>query len=430
VELGPDEVCLQFAPISFDASTFELWGPLLNGGRLVLFPPHSPSLEELGAFIESHHVTTLWLTSALFRQMVDTQLERLRGVRQLLTGGDTLSVPHVKKVIETLADRRLINGYGPTENTTFTCCHVMTAASRITSSVPIGRPISNTQVYILDDRLRPVPIGVVGELHIGGDGLARGYLNRPELTADKFVHHPFQKEPDERLYKSGDRARYLPGGQIEFVGRLDHQVKIRGFRVELQEIEMTLARHEGVSEAAVLCLENRQREKRLVAYVVCTRDQSPSITELRNHARQTLPEYMIPSAFMKLPKLPLTPNGKLDRNALLAVPDGTRPELEVTYVPARTPMEEQLTAIWCDLLELDRVGIHDNFFELGGHSLLATQVVSRVRKDFGLQVPVRTVFESPTVMEMAERVEALRWAGEHGRGAAQRAEGDVVEGTL
>src|SRR5439155_20655584 len=223
VELGPQEVLLQFAPISFDASTFELWGSLLNGAKLVVCPPGPLSLQELGRVIQERGVTTLWLTASLFHQMVDEQIESLRGVRQLLAGGETLSVPHVRRMLEVLGNNRLINRYGPTENTTFTCCHVMTSQSRIEHTVPIGRPISNTRVYVLDRHMQPVPVGVYGELYIEGDGLAREYLHQPELTAQKFIHDPFSSEAGARLYRTGDLVRYLPDGNIEFLGRTDHQ---------------------------------------------------------------------------------------------------------------------------------------------------------------------------------------------------------------
>ena len=253
------DVFLQLAPLAFDASTFEIWGPLLNGARLVIFPPHAPSLAELGEFIQKHGVTTLWLTAGLFHQMIEEQSISLRGVRQLLAGGDVLSVPHVKRALEELPDCRLINGYGPTENTTFTCCHQIKKGSAEGRSIPIGRPIANTQVYVLDENLQPVPIGVPGELYAGGDGLAHGYLNQPELTAEKFVPNPFSRSADSlvressgsrgqgcprsdsTLYKTGDLARWLPDGSIEFLGRMDAQVKIRGNRVELGEIETVLS---------------------------------------------------------------------------------------------------------------------------------------------------------------------------------------------
>src|SRR6185369_16911117 len=239
-----DEVFLQLAPASFDASTFEIWGALLNGARLVIMPDGQASLEEIGEALRQYEVTTLWLTAGLFHLMVEEQLEALLGLRQLLSGGDVLGVSQVRRFLEAADGKsRLINGYGPTENTTFTSCHVMTERSEIWSSVPIGRAVSNTQVYVLDDELQAVPVGVSGELCIGGDGLARGYWRRAEQTAEKFVPNPFGKETGERLYRTGDLVRYLPDGKLEFIGRRDQQVKLRGFRIELGEIESVLGTH-------------------------------------------------------------------------------------------------------------------------------------------------------------------------------------------
>jgi amino acid adenylation domain-containing protein/non-ribosomal peptide synthase protein (TIGR01720 family) len=270
--LSAEEVFLQLAPISFDAATFEIWGSLLNGARLVVMPAHTPSLQELGQAIRQNQITTLWLTAGLFHLMVDEQLEDLKQVQQLLAGGDILSVSHVLKLLREAKGCRLINGYGPTENTTFTCCYSITDASQIVNSVSIGCPISNTQVYILDSLLQPVPIGVPGELYIAGDGLARGYFKRPELTARAFISNPFSDEPDARLYKTGDRARYLPDGNIEYLGRIDSQVKIRGYRIELGEIEETLRHHPAVQDAAAIARDDGSGNKRLVAYVVQNAD--------------------------------------------------------------------------------------------------------------------------------------------------------------
>ncbi len=258
------EVFLQYAPISFDAATLELWGSLLNGGVLVVPPPHNLSLAELGEIVREHGVTILWLTAGLFHLMVDERLEDLRTVRQLLSGGDVLSVPHVKRVLATLTGCTLINGYGPTENTTFTCCYKMTQVEHIGASVPIGRPIANTSVYILDRHLQAVPVGVPGELYTGGDGLARDYHNRPGLTAEKFICNPFG---EGRLYCTGDRVRHLPDGNIEFLGRIDNQVKVRGFRIELGEIEAVLERHPAVRHAVVLALAEAGGDKRLAAFL-------------------------------------------------------------------------------------------------------------------------------------------------------------------
>jgi amino acid adenylation domain-containing protein len=268
LKLGADEVFLQFAPLSFDASTFEIWGSLLHGARLLVMPPGLASLAELGEAVRRGGVTTLWLTAGLFHQMVETELERLRGLRQLLAGGDVLSVPHVEKAARELGGCRLINGYGPTENTTFTCCYEVKAGEQFASSVPIGVPISNTEVYILDREMSPVPVGVAGELCIGGDGLARGYLNDARLTAEKFVPHPLSEEPGARLYRTGDRVRYLRDGNIEFLGRSDQQVKVRGYRIELEEIEAALKQHPAVEQAVALAREDTPGDKRLVAYVI------------------------------------------------------------------------------------------------------------------------------------------------------------------
>ncbi|WP_141336920.1 non-ribosomal peptide synthetase, partial [Brevibacillus formosus] len=242
VTITEQDVFLQASTVSFDAATFEIWGSLLNGAKLVLMPPDLPSLEELGQAIQTHKVTTLWLTAGLFTLMVDHHKEHLTGVRQLLVGGDVVSVPHVRKALE-IEGLTVINGYGPTENTTFTCCYPVTELPETISSFPIGRPIKNTTVYVLDSNMQPVPIGVTGELYIGGDGLAQGYLHRPDLTEERFVPNPFSTDPQARLYRTGDLVRYLPDGLIEFIGRIDNQVKIRGFRIELSEVEAVLAKH-------------------------------------------------------------------------------------------------------------------------------------------------------------------------------------------
>jgi len=416
-ELNEAEVFLQLAPLSFDASTFEVWGSLLNGARLVIPPPSALSLEELGETLQRHRVTTLWLTAGLFHQMVEHQAQKLGQVRQLLAGGDVLSVPHVEKALQALGaeEGRLINGYGPTENTTFTCCHAMSKGSKLGGSVPIGRPIANTRVYVLDTQMQPVPVGVAGELYIGGDGLARGYLNRAELTAEKFIPNPFSLQGGARLYRTGDVARYLEDGEIEFLGRIDQQVKVRGYRIELGEIEAVLLQHEAVSDAVVMAREDagneKHSEKRLIAYVVSHREQEPTVSELHRFMREKLPEYMRPSGYVMVEAMPLTVNGKVDRRALPA-PDTTRPELEEEFAAPTTQVEEMLAGIWAEVLGLERVGIHDNFFELGGHSLLATQLASRVHHAFQIELPLRAIFERPTVTALAESVNALKNKGE------------------
>ena len=297
------------------------------------------------------------------------------------------------------APQRLLHVYGPTESTTFATWHLVEHVEADARTIPIGQPISNTQVYVLNDALQPAPIGVPGELHLGGDGLARGYLDRPELTAEKFIPNPFGPG---RLYKTGDLVRWLPDGAIEYLGRIDHQVKLRGFRIELGEIEAALNQHPAVQECVVLAREDTPGEKRLVAYVVL----SDADADLRSHLQAMLPEYMIPSAFVMLEALPLNPNGKVDRNAL-PVPDLSTISNRADFVAPRTPSEIALAAIWCDVLGIAQVGVHDNFFALGGHSLLATQVISRIRQTFSVEIPLRAIFETPTVEGLASQIDAL-----------------------
>ncbi len=409
--LGPTEVFLQLAPLAFDASTFETWGSLLNGARLVLLPSHQPSLEELGQALKRYRVTTLWLTAGLFHQMVDHQLEDLKQVRQLLAGGDVLSGAHVERFLAAADGSTLINGYGPTENTTFTCCHSMWKPDRAAASVPIGRPVANTEVYILDRNLRPVAQGCVGELYIGGCGLARGYFNRPGLTAEKFIPHPFGTKAGARLYRSGDLARYSFDGNIEFLGRIDRQAKVRGFRVEPGEIEAVLGQHATVLENVVVAREDAPGEKRLTAYLVTRDDQPLEMSELRSFLKRKLPEHMIPTSFVLLDELPLTSSGKVDRRALPA-PDQARLETEEMFVVPRTPIEEALAAIWAEVLGVKHVSIRDNFFAVGGHSLLATQIISRVRKVLQVELPLSSIFEEPTVGGLAKTIQAKINAGQ------------------
>jgi aspartate racemase len=402
-ELGPGEVFLQFAPLSFDASTFEIWGALANGARLVVMPPGIASPSELGVAIERHAVTTLWLTAGLFHQMVEMQIESLRGVRQLIAGGDVLSVAHVEKALRELPDCRLINGYGPTEGTTFTCCHTLSRAAALRSSVPIGRPIANTRVFILDSHRQPVPIGVTGELCIGGDGLARDYLGAAELTTEKFVPDPFGG-PGDRLYRSGDRVRYRDDGTIEFLGRMDDQVKVRGFRVEPGEVEAALLRDPSLREASVVLREDSPGERRLVAYVSGEAAADEGVPQLRARLKQSLPDFMIPSAFVFLDALPLTANGKVDRAALPA-PGRERPRLEKESVAARNTLESRLVAIWERVLGVRPIGVTDNFFDLGGHSLLAARLFSEIERDLGRPLALSTIFRAQTIAELAEMLE-------------------------
>jgi amino acid adenylation domain-containing protein len=397
--LCADEVFLALAPISFDASTLEIWGPLLNGGRVAIFPAHTPSTEELGQALARYQVTTLWLTAGLFHQMVEHNLQGLASVRQLLAGGDVLSPPHVQRVLQTGTVACLINGYGPTENTTFTCCHPMTTPPRESGSLPIGRPIANTRVYILDAQLQPVPIGVRGELYLGGDGLARDYLNRPDLTAQRFLPDPFSALPGARLYRTGDLARYLDDGLIQFLGRLDRQVKVRGFRIETAEVEAALMQHPGVRQAVVVAREDIPGARRLVAYLVSAPGVQLHSDQVRTFLAATLPEYMLPTAWILLAQLPLTPNGKVDY-AHLPAPESSRPQLCSAFVPARTPVEQALACIWARALGLEQVGVRDNFFALGGDSIRSIQIRAQARQQ-GLQFSLQQLFRAQTIEELA-----------------------------
>lgn len=319
-DFDSQQVFLQLAPVSFDATTFELWGALLHGAKCVLFPGRLPTIQLLREVVQIHGITILFLTTALLNTIVDESPEILSGVRQLLTGGEAHSVSHIRKGLKALPTTELISVYGPTETTTFATFYpIPRDIDEESASIPIGRPISNTQIYVLDSTLQSVPIGVTGELYIGGDGLARGYLNRPEQTQEKFILNPFSDQSGERLYKTGDLARYLPDGNLEFMGRVDQQVKIRGFRIELGEIESVLNAYSKVRQTAVLVEGCSSESKHLVAYVVPDKLNEPTTRELQEYLKQKLPNYMIPSRFILLDRLPLTPNGKVDRRNLAAV---------------------------------------------------------------------------------------------------------------
>ena len=380
---------LQLAPTSFDAATLEIWGALLHGGRCILFPGNGiPDVRTLGKVINNYKVTTLWLTAALFNTIVAEAPETLQGVGEILTGGEALSPTHIRQAQSQLVGTQFINGYGPTESTTFTCCYrIPHPIDPQATSISIGKPIANTQVYILDAALQPVPIGIPGELYIGGDGLARGYINRPELTAERFSADPFSEDPRARLYKTGDLARYLADGNIEFMGRNDAQVKIRGYRIELGEIETRLSQHQTVREAIVIV-----RDSRLIAYVTAAEHQSPQPIELKAALQAQLPEYTIPNAIVVLAKMPLTANGKVDRHAL---PD-FQMAIDPNFVAPNTATERILAEIWSDVL-MAKVGIESNFFDLGGTSLLGLQMVTRVQKQLNADFRAVKLYQYPTI---------------------------------
>ncbi|ETX03443.1 MAG: hypothetical protein ETSY1_00010, partial [Candidatus Entotheonella factor] len=406
IDLGPTDIMALASNSAFDAATFELWGALLNGARLAgLSREVALSPRALQQAIRTQGITTLFLTTALFNQIAQEEPEAFRAMPNLLFGGEAVEVRRVQEVLQHGSPARLLHVYGPTENTTFTTWHRVQAVPDEAVTVPIGRPLANTQIYILDRQLQPVPIGIPGELCMGGDGLARAYYNRPALTAAQFIPNPFGAGC---LYKSGDLARYLPDGSIEFLGRIDTQVKLRGFRIEPGEIEVALSQHEAVQEALVLVREHPPGHKQLASYIVSGEpDTTTLIPALTAHLKQSLPDYMIPSAFVVLDRFPLNPNGKVDRQAL---PAPETSGLEGTYVAPRTPTEEVLVAIWSDVLGVDHLGIHDNFFDLGGHSLLAIRIISRLQEVLQVTLSVRMVFEAPTIDQLAAAIETARYA--------------------
>jgi amino acid adenylation domain-containing protein len=374
--------------ICFDLSIFELFVPLSWGGTVILAQnalqlPHLPA---------AHQVT---LINTVPSAMVE--LERLDGVppsvRVVNLAGEALHGTLVRQIYARETIKEVYNLYGPSETTTYS---TYTMLERGVVEPTIGRPVANTQIYILDAYLQPVPIGVPGEVYIGGAGLARGYLRRAEITAERFMPDQFGGQPGARMYKTGDQARYLPDGRLEYLGRLDHQVKVRGYRIELGEIEAALLRQPAIRQAVVVARQESETEQRLVAYVVAEQETEFKVSEARQALRKQLPEYMVPQVVVILEEMPLTANGKVDRRRLPA-PEQARPELEKAYVAPGNEVEQQIAAIWQEVLHVERVGIHDNFFDLGGHSLLATQVVSRIRDALRTELPLRNIFETPTI---------------------------------
>ncbi|MDB9527423.1 amino acid adenylation domain-containing protein [Oscillatoria sp. CS-180] len=400
VELNARDIVLQAAPLAFDASTFEIWGSLLNGARLVMMPPGLPALTTLASILQTQQITILWLTAGLFHLMVEQQLTALSPLRYLLAGGDVLSTTHLQQAQQQLSGTKIINGYGPTENTTFSCCYELTDPINPSAPVPIGTPINQTQAYVLNAQLQPVPIGVPGELYVGGHGLARGYHRQPALTATAFVPHPFSPCPGARLYRTGDLVRYRSDGCLEFLGRIDQQVKIRGFRIEPSEIKAALIRHPQIQNAFVQPFEASPGHQALAAYGVAV-DTAPAIADVQTFLKATLPDYMIPTVVIFLEQLPLTPNGKVDRRQLPRLEPMSCSD-ETAFVAPSTNIEQTLCTLWSTVLGIERVGIHNNFFDLGGHSLLAIQLHGRLQEQFGAAVSIVDLFTYPTVHTLAQ----------------------------
>jgi amino acid adenylation domain-containing protein len=404
LQLDESDRMSHVSSVAFDAATFEIWSPLTSGSTLVRLPKETVlSPAELKRAIVEQRITVMFLPTALFNQVAQSEPDAFAPLRYLSFGADTSDAQAVRRVLENGKPLHLVHLYGPTEGTTLSSWYEIEKVPADARTIPIGQSVSNTELWVLDQYGHVLPVGVPGELFIGGDGLAREYLKHPKLTAEKFVPHPFSNEPGARLYRTGDLVRYLSDGNIDFLGRMDQQVKIRGFRIELGEIEAVLNEHTAVRESVVLVRDDVPGEKRLVAYVVA--DSGAIVNELRSWLRERLPEYFVPTFFIVLDKLPLTANGKVDRRALPA-PDQSE-LLKEKLVAPRTPEEEKIAAIWSDVLDIKPIGIQTNFFDLGGHSLLATRVVTRISEAFGIRLPLRALFDSPTIAGVAAQVASV-----------------------
>ncbi|MGH2621269.1 MAG: amino acid adenylation domain-containing protein, partial [Anaerolineales bacterium] len=401
--------------ITADLGNTCIYPSLVSGGCLhILSYETATNGSRFASYVAEHPIDVLKIVPSHLGALLASQPDgaNILPRKYLITGGEALSHELVERIAAAANGCELINHYGPTETTvgSLTANVSRNGARRWkTATQPIGRPIANTEIYILDEHRRPAPIGTPGELYIGGAGLAQGYLNQPERTAERFVAHPFSRDPEARLYKTGDLVRYLPDGQVEFLGRTDHQVKIRGYRIELEEIEVILGQHPSVRQAVVVAREEEAGNKRLVAYVVPNKSSAFSMGDLHRDLGEQLPDYMMPSAYVTLEALPLTANGKVDRKAL-PLPDYTRSGSNDAYTPPRNPTEELLVEIWARALQVEKVGIHDNFFSLGGHSLLAMKLTARIREVLRVELPLRDLFEMPTVAQLAAAIAKDRMA--------------------
>jgi acyl-coenzyme A synthetase/AMP-(fatty) acid ligase/acyl carrier protein len=400
--LTTEDRVLQKTPYSFDVSVWEFFWPLLTGARLVVARPggHKDPSYLVNIIVEQQITTLHFVPSMLQIFLEEENLDRCTSIRRVICSGEALPYDLQCRFYEIL-DTELHNLYGPTEaavDVTYWAC----PRESERAVVPIGFPVANTRMYILDRRLQPVPLGCTGELHIGGIQVARGYLKRPELTAERFIPDPFSSDPNGRLYKTGDLARYLPDRSIEYLGRTDFQVKIRGLRIELGEIEARITEFPGVNQCIVLLREDRPGNKLLVAYLSTEPDSTISIPDLRGHLSSILPDYMIPQHFAVLDAIPLSPNGKADRRAL---PEPKIDRMDDTsYVAPRNKTEEKIASIWRDLLKIDRVGVNDSFFDLGGHSLLLVRMHRRLKADFGSRLSIVELFQYPTVAALASHM--------------------------
>ncbi len=424
VHLDETDCLAQISNASFDAATFELWGALLHGAKLVIIHKDiALSPKEFAAQLRAHQVTTMFVTTALFNLLAREVPGAFSTLKTLLFGGEACDPNCIREVLKNSPPQRLLHVYGPTENTTFSSWHLIEQVPENALTVPIGRPISNSTMYVLDRHLNPVPVGVPGEIYLGGDGLAREYLHRDDLTAEKFIQFtvhssPFTAAPRAkcepriantiRLYGTGDLARYLPDGSIEFIGRKDQQIKLRGFRIELGEIEAALLQHPAVQDCVLVVTEREEHNKRLIAYFVATPPSAPAVPELREFLQQRLPDYMLPSVYVRLDEMPLNPNGKVDRHKL-PQPEMVREAAEPDLAPVQDELAVRLTWIWEKILGVQPIGMHENFFALGGHSLIAVRLFSEIEKAFGQRLPLATLFQAPTIEQLARVLRQQGW---------------------
>ncbi len=402
VSINSNDKIAQIANTSFDVATFEIWGALLNGANLVIFS--QDKLLELDLFVEQlkeQKIDTIFITTALFNQIANLYPQSLQTLKNVLFGGEKSPKIWIEKILKKGKPEKLIHVYGPTENTTFSTSYDVNVQEIDNNhDLPIGKPINNTQVYILDSDLQAIPIGVTGEIYLAGEGIAEGYLNRSELTAEKFIDNPFGKG---KLYKTGDLARYLPDGNIEFIGRIDEQVKIRGFRLELGEVENNLLQHPNIEEVLII-INQKEQEKQLIAYIVPSQEKVPTKEEIKQFLKQKLPEYMIPNIYIPLEAFPLTPNGKIDKKAL-PLPERQH-SIENEFISPQTATEKKLAKIWQKILWKDEeIGINDNFFDLGGHSLLSVRLVAQIEQEFQQKLPLKALFQLSTIKELAKILE-------------------------
>ncbi len=407
--LTSDDRVLQKTPYSFDVSVWEFFWPLITGARLVIARPGGHrDPRYLADVITREQITTMHFVPSMLRSFLETvEIPKRSSVRQVFCSGEALPADLQHQFFSRI-DAELYNLYGPTE-ASVDVTHWTCRRDDNRSFVPIGRPIANMEIYILDEQLRPTPAGAEGELHIGGIGLARGYLNRPELTAEKFIRNPLSNDPNARLYKSGDLARFLPSGDIEYLGRLDYQVKIRGFRIELGEIEVVIGQYPGIRQVVVVAREDTPGDKRLVAYVVPVQIEQFKTAGLQEFLKTQLPDYMVPVVVV-LEAMPLSSNGKVDRKALPA-PTFENHAVASEFIPARNEIEKGLVGIWSELLAIQQIGMRDNFFELGGHSLLAIRLVSRIEQSFGKELSLASLLEAQTIEQQADLI-----LGQNGQG--------------